>query len=75
VRPQTAAPKQLPRLRPRELSQIIDKSLAAARMTITVPAASRIGKDYHAATWSGRSDAIFGDVLLACACAQADERG
>jgi hypothetical protein len=44
-------------------------------MTITVPAASRIGKDYHAATWSGRSDAIFGDVLLACACAQADERG
>jgi Cdc6-like AAA superfamily ATPase len=116
---------QMPRLRPRELSQIIDKGLAEAGMTITVPAANRIvnlsqglphyvhrlaqqaglqaagresgevsaddvteaisivvtdmnesiGKDYHAATWSGRSDAIFGDVLLACACAQADERG
>ena len=116
---------QMPRLRPRELSQIIDKGLAAAGMTITVPAANRIvnlsqglphyvhrlaqqaglqaagrdsgevsaddvteaisivvtdtnesiGKDYHAATWSGRSDAIFGDVLLACACAQPTSAG
>jgi Cdc6-like AAA superfamily ATPase len=34
-----------------------------------------VGKDYHAATWSSRRDAIYHEVLLACACARTDGRG
>ena len=34
-----------------------------------------VAKDYHAATYSTRPDAIFDVVLLACACAPVDDRG
>jgi hypothetical protein len=34
-----------------------------------------VAKDYHAATYSTRPDALFDVVLLACACATADDRG
>lgn len=34
-----------------------------------------VARDYHAATWSSKPGALYEDVLLACACAQADDRG
>jgi hypothetical protein len=34
-----------------------------------------VAKDYHASTYSTRPDALYEDVLLACACAPADDRG
>jgi Cdc6-like AAA superfamily ATPase len=34
-----------------------------------------VAKDYHAATYSTRPEALYDDVLLACACAPADDRG
>jgi hypothetical protein len=116
---------KMPRLRPAELKQIIDRGLTEAGMTILKNAANRIvnlsqglphyvhrlaqqagvqaayrdspevtvddvdeaigivltdmqesvGKDYHEATWSSRTDAIYHEVLLACACAMTDNRG
>lgn len=116
---------EMPRLPVRESREIIDKGLAAAGMTITVPAANRIvslsqglphyvhrlaqqagmgaiqgdsievdvddidfaiqivvtdmretvAKDYHDATYSTRPETLYEDVLLACACAPADDRG
>jgi hypothetical protein len=34
-----------------------------------------VAKDYHVATYSTRPDTLYEDVLLACACAPADDRG
>jgi hypothetical protein len=34
-----------------------------------------VAKDYHAATYSTRPENLYDDVLLACACAPADDRG
>lgn len=34
-----------------------------------------VAKDYHAATYSSRPENLYEDVLLACACAPADDRG
>jgi hypothetical protein len=34
-----------------------------------------VAKDYHIATYSTRPDTLYEDVLLACACAPADDRG
>lgn len=34
-----------------------------------------VSKDYHVATYSTRPDTLYEDVLLACACAPADDRG
>ncbi len=34
-----------------------------------------VAKDYHAATYSTRPETLYEDVLLACACATADDRG
>jgi Cdc6-like AAA superfamily ATPase len=116
---------EMPRLPVKERREIIDKGLAAAGMTIVVPAAERIvslsqglphyvhrlaqqaglaavqrdsievsmadvdfaieivvtdmhesvAKDYHVATYSTRPETLYEDVLLACACAPADDRG
>ena len=34
-----------------------------------------VAKDYHEATYSTRPETLYEDVLLACACAPADDRG
>jgi Cdc6-like AAA superfamily ATPase len=34
-----------------------------------------VAKDYHEATYSTRTGTLYEDVLLACACAPADDRG
>src|SRR5438034_3519602 len=34
-----------------------------------------VSKDYHVATYSTRPENLYEDVLLACACAPADDRG
>jgi DNA transposition AAA+ family ATPase len=52
----------------------IDDVDSAIQVVVT-DAQESVSKDYHIATYSTRPENLYEDVLLACACAPADDRG
>lgn len=57
-----------------QLEVTIDDVNSAINVVVTDTQES-VAKDYHAATYSTRPETLYEDVLLACACAPADDRG
>jgi hypothetical protein len=57
-----------------QLEVSIDDVDIAIQVVVT-DAQESVSKDYHTATYSTRPETLYEDVLLACACAPADDRG
>jgi hypothetical protein len=57
-----------------QLEVTVDDVDSAIQVVVTDTHES-VAKDYHAATYSTRPENLYDDVLLACACAPADDRG
>src|SRR5579859_1476627 len=59
----------------RESLEVALEDVDFAIQVVVTDTQESVAKDYHVATYSTRPDTLYEDVLLACACAPADDRG
>ena len=59
----------------RESMEVNLEDVDFAIQVVVTDTQESVAKDYHVATYSTRPDTLYEDVLLACACAPADDRG
>jgi Cdc6-like AAA superfamily ATPase len=59
----------------RESIEVTADDVDFAIQVVVTDTQESVSKDYHEATYSTRQENLYADVLLACACAPADERG